>query len=218
MAPVKPHMFLTEKVKAESRERHEYVFSCPSSLSLSFAVWLIDDYTQKEPLGKVVVGLKDADPANVKIVKNLSGYHTFSGLPEGEHTLRVESELYFFEERLVDTRSFAGSMEPVVEITLKPRPQYPFPDNATLIRGMLTADPVVLTGITIKATLKMADLKTQEVSQGIPDEKGEFVLYFKEGITGKADIDLEIKGKGTKKIPVYVEEGKSISVGTIPIS
>lgn len=218
MAPFKPNMSLTEKVKSEGREKNEYVFSCPSSLSLSFAVWLVDDYTQKEPLGEVMVRLKDADPANIKAVKNLSGYYIFPNLIEGEYALRVESELYFSEERVVDTRSLAGSKEPVVQIVLKPKPLYPFPDRATLIRGMLASGPGLPAGITVKAISNSVDLKTQGVIQGIPDERGEFILYFREA-KGKADVLLEIRGEGIEKIvPASVEEGRNTYTGIISIS
>ncbi len=105
--------------RKEGKVMHEYVFTCPSSLSLSFAVWLIDDFTQKEPQGEVRVTLKEENITTVKAVKNLSGYYTFSGLPEGKYTLSVESELYFPEERVVDTSYFAGSKEPVVEVILE---------------------------------------------------------------------------------------------------
>jgi len=206
----------TDSASKGLKERHEYVFSCPSSFSLSFAVWLVDDYTQKEPLEEVRVSLKEE---NIKAVKNLSSYYTFSGLPEGEYTLSVESALYFSEERVVDTRSFAGSKEPVVEIIMKPRPLYPFPNRATLIRGLLSADLGLPEGITVKATSKSAEWKIQEDIQGIPDEKGEFVLYFREAIKGKADVVLEVRGEGIEKIvPAPVEEGKSMYTGVISIS
>ena len=204
--------------RTEGKVRHEYVFTCPSSLSLSFAVWLIDDFTQKEPQGEVRVTLTEENIPTVKPVKNLSGYYTFSGLPEGEYTLSVESEFYFFEKREVDTSTFVGSKDPVVEIILKPRPRYPFPDRATLLRGMLAADSGLPEGITVKATSKATEWKIQGVIQGIPDEKGEFVLYFREAIKGKADVVLEIKGEGIeKRVPASVEEGKSAYSGVISI-
>ena len=219
MAPVKPHTGSTETAKTEGKGRDEYVFSCPSSFSLSFAVWLVDDYTQKEPQGEVRVTLKDENPINVKAVKNPSGYHTFSGLPKGTYTLSVESEYYFSEERVVDISSFSGLKESVVEIILNPRPLYPFPNRATLIRGLLSADLGLPECITVKATSKATEWKIQGVIQGIPDEKGEFVLYFREAIKGKADVVLEIKGEGIEKIvPASVEEGKSAYTGVISIS
>ncbi len=217
MASVKSYIAITETGRIEGKGRQEYVFSCPSSLSLSFAVWLVDDYTQKEPLGEVRVMLNGEKITTVKALKNLSGYHIFSGLPEGTYTLSVESVFYFSEERIVDTSSFVNSKEPVVEIVLKPKPLYPFPDRITLIRGLLdplVPEPDLLAGITIKAISK----STGREILGIPDEKGEFVLYFREIINRKAEIILEIKGEGIEKtLPVLIEEAKSIFTGVIKI-
>jgi hypothetical protein len=197
-----------------SKDQHEYVFFCPSSLSLSFAVWLVDDYMQKGPLGDVRVTLKGENIKNIKAVKNLSGYYIFSGVPEGKYTLSVESELYFSEEKAVDTSSFVGSKEPVVEVLLRPRPSYPFPGRATLLRGMLAAELGLLPGVTIK----VISISTGREIFAIPDEKGEFVLYFKEIVKGKVDIIIEIKGEGIEKtLPVSIEEGQSMYTGIIPI-
>ena len=221
MAPIKLHTTSAETAKTEGKGRYEYVFSCPSSFSLSFAVWLIDDYTQKEPSGEVRVMLKGENIATVKAVKNLSEYHTFSGLPEGKYTLSVESELYFPEERTVDTRTLVGSKDPVVEIILKPKPLYPFPDRATLLRGLLASatDSELPAGITVSMTSKMTDWKIQGPIQVIPDEKGEFVLYFREIIKGKVEIILEIKGEGFEKVvSASIEEGRSVYTGVISIS
>lgn len=195
--------------------QHEYVFSCPSSFKLSFAVWPIDDYTQKAPLGKVRIRLKEG---NIKAVKNLSGYHTFSGLPDGTYTLSVEPDLYFPEERVVDTSTYSGSKEPVIEIPLRPRPLYPFPDRATLLRGMLAAENCLPAGIIIKATAKEPSKVTDTEVRGIPDEKGEFVFYFREPVKGKTEVTLEIKGEGVEKtLPVVVEECHNTFVGIISI-
>lgn len=210
MVPTKLNPAPTALKKIGPEDTQKYIFSCPSSLSLSFAVWLVDDYTEKKPLGKVRVSLKEE---NVKVVKNLSGYYTFSNLPKGKYTLSVESELYFPVEMLVDTSSFSGSKEPVIEIFLKPRAMYPFPESATLLRGMLTSKPGFFEEVTIKATLMTTGQEIQE----IPDEKGEFVLYFK-ALKGKADIIFEIKGETTEKtLPVSIEEGQSIYLGPISI-
>lgn len=217
MASVKSYAALTEMGIIKGKGEHEYVFSCPSSLNLSFAVWLVDDYTQKEPLGEVRVTLNGEKITTLKPLKNRSGYHIFSGLPEGTYTLSVDSEFYFSEERIVDTSSFVNSKEPVVEIVLKPKPLYPFPGRATLIRGLLALlapEPDLLAGITVKAILKSTGLEIR----GIPDEKGEFVLYFREIIPRKADVILEIKGEGIEKtLSVLIEEGQSVYTGVISI-
>lgn len=217
MASVKSYVALTEMGRIKGKGKHEYVFSCPSSLNLSFAVWLVDDYTQKEPLEEVRVTLNGEKITTLKPLKNMSGYYTFSGLPEGKYTLSVDSEFYFFEEKIVDTSFFINSKEPVVEIVLKPKPLYPFPDRAMLIRGLLTPlapEPDLFAGITVKATSK----STGREIRVVPDEKGEFVLYFREIIPRKADIILEIKGEGIEKtLSVLIEEDQSVYTGIISI-
>lgn len=212
MAQVRSYTARTEGKNVEG-----YVFSCPSSLNLSFVVWLVDDYTQKEPLGDVRVTLKGENITTVKAVKNLSGYYTFSGLPEGRYTINVESELYFSEKKPVDTSSSRYPEEPEV-VSLRPRPLYPFPDRTTLIRGILDADPALLERIIVKVASKVADWNIPEVVQGVPDERGEFVLYFREAIKRKPDVDLEITGEGIdKKVSASIEEGKSTYIGIISI-
>lgn len=217
MASVKSYAALTDMGRIKCKGKHGYVFSCPSSLNISFAVWLVDDYTQKEPLGEVRITLNGEKITTLKPLKNMSGYHIFSGLPESTYTLSVDSEFYFSEEKIVDTSSFVNSKEPVVEIVLKPKPLYPFPDRATLIRGLLSPlapDPDLFAGITVKATSK----STGRDIRGTPDEKGEFVLYFKEIIPRKADIILEIKGEEIEKtLSVLIEEGQSVYTGVISI-
>lgn len=200
--------------KMENKGQQGYIFSCPSSICLSFALWLIDDYTQKEPHGDFRVTVNGEKITGMKALKNLSGYYVFSGLPEGKYTLSVESEHYFSDERIVDTSSFVGSKEPVVEVILKPRPSYPFPDRATLVRGVLAVNYGILSGITVKAVSTSSGREVLSV----PEENGEFVIYFKEIIKVKSDVVLEIKGEGVEKtLPVIIEEGNSTYIGVISI-
>lgn len=217
MVSVKSRAALTETARTKGKGEHKYIFSCPSDLSLSFAVWVVDDYTQKEPMGEVRVMLNGEKITTLKPLKNMSGYLIFSGLPEGTYTLSVDSEFYFSEEKIVDNSSFVNSKEPVVEIVLKPKPRYPFPDRATLIRGILVPlapEPDLFADITVKAISK----STGREILGTPDEKGEFVLYFREIINKKAEIILEIKGEGIEKtLSVLIEEGQSMYTGVISI-
>src|SRR5574337_81514 len=101
--------------------------------NLSLAVWLIDDFTKKEPIGHIKVELKEKDG---EAVRNLSGYYLFNDLAAGNYTVSVESDVYFAEEKVVNM-PLPDPKNPVVEIVLKPRPAYPFPDNATLVRGLV---------------------------------------------------------------------------------
>ncbi|HLB71681.1 MAG: hypothetical protein OIN88_05640 [Candidatus Methanoperedens sp.] len=67
---------------------------------LSVALWLVDDYTKKEPISLTKVKIKEGSK---EAFRNLSGYHIFTDLASGNHELNIESGSYFSEKRQVDT-------------------------------------------------------------------------------------------------------------------
>lgn len=86
------------------------------------------------------------------------------------------------------------------EILLKPKPSYPFPNNATLARGLIVdSNNDALEGILVEVEEK---IETQS------DKNGEFVLYFKE-ITGP----IELKISGDLQPEITLEEGRTIFLG-----
>ena len=146
--------------------------------TLSMAVWLKDDYTGKPPIGRVEVFLVGQE---VKSVKNPSGYYLFLDLPAGQYQVRVESEYYFAVDKTVNL----PGPDPVEEITLNPKPSYPFSAGTTLIRGIFldtAANPIS------EATVKVVE----KAISTITTPKGEFVFYFK-GLTD--DNVIEENGK-----------------------
>lgn len=169
--------------------------------TLSLAVRLTDDYTQKEPVGNIKVMIKEGE---ITPVKNLSGYYLFNDMTAGNYSVVIESDFYFPEETAVNI-PHPVPKNPVVEIALKPKPAYPFPGNATLVRGLVSdGNPVVNAEVTVVG-------KTIET---LTDEKGEFTLHFK-GIK-QENITIEIKkGGSTKAVNTAVEEGKTVSLGTV---
>ena len=143
---------------------------------LAVAVWLVDDFTGKSPIGSVEVLLEGLI---LKPVKNSSGYYLFLDLPGGEYQVRVKSDYYFDENETVILATLDPS-NPVVEITLKPKPSYPFFPGTTLIRGrVLDADGNPVLGAQVEVRGKGITNQTTE--------KGELVLYFK----GLKDEDLK---------------------------
>jgi hypothetical protein len=131
------------------------------------AVFLVDDYTGNQPIGGVKVFLEGQD---LKSVKNPSGYYLFLDLPGTEYRVRVISDHYFAETIPVILADLATG-QPVVDIKLKPKPSYPFPSGATLIRGMVYYpgdEPV--NGALVEIKDKVFNNRTTK--------KGEFVLYF----------------------------------------
>jgi hypothetical protein len=239
---------------------------------LSSALWLIDDYTKKEPIGQIKVRIKEGD---IKPFKNLSGYYSFVDLAPGIYKIKIESDLYFPEEREVDTSkvktldvrlefdaagpasgdtstklkdvsklqvndivefhnpdrvteyrkisnieqnntiihwneelksdfsekgsSVLGLKNLITEILLKPKPSYPFPGSATLVRGRV-----------LKNSNPVVDAEVRVVENDIvtkTDENGEFVLYFK-GIKEKK-IEIQIEKDGYPKMEATIQEGKT---------
>jgi hypothetical protein len=67
--------------------------------TLSLVISLIDDFTKKEASGHLKVIINEG---NINPIKNLSGYYVFTGLADGICTVKVASELYFPEERVID--------------------------------------------------------------------------------------------------------------------
>ena len=189
------------------------------STKLAFAVLLVDDFSNREPIGGVDVSLKDRKE---KPVKNLSSYYLFLDLPDDSYTVQVRSDYYFDEE--LDTTAELDAKNSVLNITLKPKPSYPFPPGATLIRGKVYAlGGEAVSGAKVRVKEKGVENKTTE--------KGEFVLYFgplvedeiievdgKRFVKGDEDkiIHLEVEYEGvTKTMGLEVGEGKTISVTSI---
>lgn len=79
---------------------------------LSLALWLMDDYTKKEPIGQIKVLLKEGGIKDEECyietkkdffsgIKNPSGYHIFTDLLPGTYSLCIQSDLYFPEKRTI---------------------------------------------------------------------------------------------------------------------
>jgi hypothetical protein len=134
------------------------------STRLSLAVSVVDDYTGRQPSGDIEIAL-----GGKKALVNPGGHHLFLDVAGGEYTLNVQNEYYFGQEHDI---TIPRSGEPVIELTLKPTPAYPFPRGATLIRGIVRdnhGEPV-------------PEAKVEVIGKEIENkttENGEFVLYFK---------------------------------------
>lgn len=191
------------------------------STKLSLAVFILDDYTGKNAIGRVNVSLKGQEEKPVKPVKNPSSYYLFLNLPNNTYTVHVHSDNYFDKNSDIINLAELDPKNPVVNITVKPTPSYPFPHGTTLIRGMVCD----LTGNAVP------DARIDVREKGVwnrTNEKGEFALYFgslTEDEIIKEDGKRFVKGNGGKIIRLEVkykdvaimrgleiEEGKTTSV------
>ena len=100
---------------------------------VTLAVVLVDSYTNAPAIGRVRVLLKEHSQEGRV---NPSGYFLFLNIPDGIYTLRVESE-HYLDEEVVLSLPASPPEHLLVTILLQPRPSYPFPPGATLIRGLV---------------------------------------------------------------------------------
>jgi hypothetical protein len=246
---------------------------------LSAAVWLIDDFTKKEAIGRIRVKIKETGK---EAIKNPSGYYIF--IDRGSYTVNISTDKYFplpedevkidipflifntdgpptgaistklkdvsnlqkldtvvfynrtgdieqrniisidFDEKRIswegglryDYTSKGSSIlalkkEHVISVHLKPIPFYPFPYNATLVRGLIidsSSNPVVDANISVESAARQ-DLETNS------DKNGEFVLYFHD-VKNNEKISIAITKNGkTKSTDTNLEEGKTKYLGKI---
>ena len=147
-----------------------------SVVSLSFAVELVDDYTNRKPIGNI--SMMSLDIPNCKPILNKSGYWIFlnqnnikSNPENSSKTIRVSSSYYFDVIQQINLENFDDPKNPLAVIRLIPKPNYPFLNNITLIRGLINDNnkkPIK------DATIILSDNDIQTTST----EKGDFVLYF----------------------------------------
>lgn len=170
---------------------------------LSMALQITDSFTGEMVFDVVRVSI----PENNKIAyKNPSGYFIFTDLRDGNYLVEIDSEIFFPVNKQIDTSSL-DPKNPVVTINLIPKPAYPFPENATLIRGIVTR----ITGPVENALIKVIGKQFETMT----DERGEFALYFKDIKNEHIQINIQ-KGGDTKIITADVFERKTISTGIIP--
>jgi hypothetical protein len=145
----------------------EVVLDATLVTNVSLAVVLIDSYTNARAIGRIRVLLKELSQEGRL---NPSGYFLFLNIFDGIYTLRVESE-HYLDQELVLRLPASPPEHPLVTIFLQPRPSYPFPPGATLIRG-LVRDAV---------DNPIAHARVEIVGRNIANhsvQNGEFVLPF----------------------------------------
>lgn len=186
---------------------------------LSLAVYLVDEYSNKGIIDDLEVSLKDQ---NMDPVRTIGGYYIFFDLPDSSYTVQARGGTHYFDEAMAEVQlADLDARNPVVSITLKPTPSYPFPPSSTLMRGSLW-DPHGRGMPEAEIKVKERDIRTKTTGTG------EFVIYFRG--PGKDDVTtidekklVIINGKNPileithpdyrkKTESVVVEEGKITSL------
>jgi hypothetical protein len=193
---------------------------------LSLAVMLLDSFTEAAPRVAIRVRLKESPRAVA--VRNQSGLFCFEEItPPGPYTLtldpeRVNSDWYYLEptgavwedtfERPINL-PMPDPRAPLEIATFVPRPSYPFPTNATLVRGKVTrGTPDGVAGAIVSTTYQHEDPPGAPSSpfavRTLTDSQGEFVLFFKRlpGATQTITLTADKNGAQAQQ-PVIITEG-----------
>lgn len=188
---------------------------------VSLVIQVFDRYTEKPITSGITI---TCDSKTILPKKSREGYLILTDLTVGSYRIGVNSELFFPTPEIQIIAQVHPSPQPIQihQFSLNPRPIYPFPSDATLVRGT-----VVSSGATIDAADVTADREIivdkdkpeeniiQTVST-ITDHNGEFVLFFRK--CGKGTVTVTIKkaaliGKKTCEL----EDGEQISMNTIEL-
>lgn len=193
---------------------------------VSLAVRVFDSFTEEPPQISIRVRLKEL-PRAVP-VRNHSGFFCFGVIPDpGAYTLvvepdRVASDWYYLEptgpvwtdtfERVINL-PVPDPTFPVEVATFAPKTSYPFPANATLVRGVVTqGTPDGLRGAIVSTTYQQEDPPGSPPSpvqvRTLTDRGGEFVLFFKRLPNATQPITLTAEKDGAQvQQPVIITEG-----------
>ncbi|MCP4404701.1 MAG: DUF2012 domain-containing protein, partial [bacterium] len=178
----------------------------------SLAVELEDEFAPHlKPKGELFVTLKGGTYALTQLQTNRSGYYIFCDVPDGSYTLETKARYYLDESLAVDL-AMPDPRDPVVKITLKPHPVYPFPEGSTLIKGEVR-DP---DGNVLPDTL--IEVRRREETTRTTSE-GTFVLYFKEIETGTVRLKVthSLHGDLRERVDVTIRERVDVTKGKVTI-
>jgi hypothetical protein len=215
------HPFVTKRFIAHAGDLY--------SRRLSLAVSVTDAFTGKQPSVPLRVLLKELPRA--RTLHSLSGFFGFEDIENGNYTLVVEpdpttADWFYLQpqagedwtdkfERPV-TLPLPNQLSPLVIVTLSPKTSYPFPVNATLIRGTVTKEPPnpEVAGAIVRSAYKQVnpnDVDQPPVTVVVETQSnhdGEYVLFFQKlpGRTQQVILTALSSGQQVQQ-PVLITEG-----------
>ncbi len=199
------------------------------SRGLSMAVRLIDDFTRRQPEMNLRVRLRPVLAAvpPPRPVRGASGAYCFEDVPNGNYTLTVETEgtrpLIYLMPPLPITIPLPALPDPtipLVEIVLTPSSAYPYPPDATLVRGVVTqlgtGDPVP--DALVNATYDQVDPADELLTvlanvETRADIDGQFALFFRRLPAHTQNVTITAAQGGNQvQAPVMITEGATQTV------
>jgi len=229
--------FITNRFVAYAGESHR--------LELSLAVAVVDAFTDRQPEIDVRVRLKELP--QIKPFRTDRGFFVFEGretvkvngteiprvgIPDGNYTLVIEPDLsagdwFYLQPAAGDpwtntferpiTLPLPNPLRPLEEVKLSPKSSYPFPANATLVRGKVRQGGANVAEAVVSTTYDEVDPAdtSQTLSvmvETLTDREGDFVLFFKKLPLKTQTVTIEaIKGGPAVPMPgVVITEGTTL--------
>ncbi|HEU4595194.1 MAG TPA: hypothetical protein VFS10_08480 [Pyrinomonadaceae bacterium] len=199
---------------------------------LSLAVEVEDAFTER-PVGVPLrVFIKQLPRARTLLA--LSGRYCFEDIPDGDYTLVIEFDPAhdWFNLHPLKPGEWEDGFEravkvpppgttdpklrkPLVKVLLSPKPSYPFPPNATLVRGRIetkAVPPQPVAGAVVNTTYQQSDPSApDDNNQTIPvkvetrtNAAGDYVFFFKRLPGKEQEITVIAEHDQTK---VKIKEG-----------
>src|SRR5882672_3187081 len=193
--------------------RHFVAYEGDSRISdVTLAVQVEDSFTRQPPQVGLNIKLKQLPTLRPLLgqsgfycfekrrIEIINGRPTTDQIPNGNYTLIVEPDLtsgnrYNLQPKVTGdpwTTTFERPIvlpmpdphRPLEVVTLSPTPAYPFPPNATLVRGKVVQGAANVAEAVVSTNYQETDPNdsTQIVSRHVEtttDREGEFVLFFK---------------------------------------
>jgi len=214
-------------------------------IDVTLAVRVIDAFTEDPPLVPLTIRLKEL-PQIRPVRGESSFYCfegretvTINGtvivrnpIPDGNYTLIVEPDpasgnQFKLQPRVAGqpwTATFErpivlplpNPLQPLEVVTLSPTPAYPFPANATLVRGTVKKFGAAVAAAVVSTTYDQIDPAdtTQTILvdiETITDLAGEFVLFFKSLPARTQNITIVAKKNGDQnQITPMINEGSTL--------
>jgi hypothetical protein len=177
---------------------------------LSFAAEAIDELApRREVIGNVTLRLTGGIRERKVEQPGRSGYYVFHDVPDGAYELETEADYYVHEPvSLTLPRPDPNSL--VVKLILKPKPSYPFPMGASLLRGrVVDGSSRPLANVSIKVL--------ERTESTLTTAEGAFALYFKNIGPDTLPVKLRIKRERqrNKDVEARVTKAKVISLDKI---
>lgn len=176
---------------------------------LTIGVMLTDNIgSDKKAIGYVFI---EAPGVKREIIKHKTGYFLFIDFPEGNYNLTAGGEYYQQKDFEVDTSTLQPD-QPLVDILLDPKANYPFPDGMTVLKGKIVDTdykPI------FEASISIEGMNESSISE----DMGDFFIQF-DTIDEDKDITININKEGyeVKQVPVLLKKDTTTRVGTIELT